>query len=184
MKKIKSMFENLGKNIILSLLFIVIFLNFNLEDISKVITGVVAICGLIIAYSYNNGAKNQREQQLLQNKREYYNKFVEAYINKMNYYPALFDTLEAVEANEKFCIEASRLTIYASKDVIECVAKIQRGEKVESEELILLIRKDLGLCDMEKIPLGLVVSNLVIVNGKVVDKNSVQEDLTNKNIKN
>lgn len=102
----------------------------------------------------------------------------------MNYYPALFDTLEAVEANEKFCIEASRLTMYASKDVIECVAKIQKGEKVESEELILLIRKDLGLCDMEKIPLDLVVSNLVIVNGKVVDKNSVQDDLINKNIKN
>lgn len=70
MKKIQTIFKNLGKNIIVFLIFMVIFLNFNLDDISKVITGIVAICGLIIAYSYNNGAKNQREQQLLQIKKK------------------------------------------------------------------------------------------------------------------
>lgn len=123
MKKIKSMFENLGKNIILSLLFIVIFLNFNLEDISKVITGVVAICGIIIAYSYNNGAKNQREQQLLQNKREYYNKFVEAYINKINYTVTNNDNIkysnQAIEAMSSYAMEISRLNTYASKNVMD-----------------------------------------------------------------
>ena len=82
MKKIQTIFKNLGKNIIVFLIFMVIFLNFNLDDISKVITGIVAICGLIIAYSYNNGAKNQREQQLLQIKKESYIKFVEAFLNK------------------------------------------------------------------------------------------------------
>ena len=51
MKKIQTIFKNLGKNIIVFLIFMVIFLNFNLDDISKVITGIVAICGLIIAYS-------------------------------------------------------------------------------------------------------------------------------------
>lgn len=78
MKKIKSIFKNLSKNVIVSLIFIIIFLNFNLDDISKVITGIVAIGGLIIAYSYNNGVKNQREQQLLQIKKENYIKFVES----------------------------------------------------------------------------------------------------------
>lgn len=168
----------------LCIIIVCLFFHFNLEDFSKIVTAIGTIAGLYIAYSYNNNYKNQKELQIMQIKREYYNEFLAAFIKKMNYYPALFDTLEAVEANEKFCIEASRLTMYASKDVIECVAKIQKGEKVESEELILLIRKDLGLCDMEKIPLDLVVSNLVIVNGKVVDKNSVQDDLINKNIKN
>lgn len=33
MKKIQSMFKNIGKNIIVSLMFIGIFLNFNLDDI-------------------------------------------------------------------------------------------------------------------------------------------------------
>lgn len=47
MKKIQSMFKNIGKNIIVSLIFIGIFLNFNLDDILKVITGIVSICGLI-----------------------------------------------------------------------------------------------------------------------------------------
>lgn len=86
MKKIKSIFKNLSKNIIVSLIFIIIFLNFNLDDISKVITGIVAIGGLIIAYSYNNGVKNQREQQLLQIKKEKYIKFVEAFLNKKIYF--------------------------------------------------------------------------------------------------
>lgn len=86
MKKIQSMFKNIGKNIIVFLIFIGIFLNFNLDDILKVITGIVSICGLIIAYSYNNGAKNQREQQLSQIKKENYIKFVEAFLNKRIYF--------------------------------------------------------------------------------------------------
>lgn len=69
MKKIQSMFKNIGKNIIVSLMFIGIFLNFNLDDILKVITGIVSICGLIIAYSYNNGAKNQTRTTIITDKK-------------------------------------------------------------------------------------------------------------------
>ncbi|NJE28952.1 hypothetical protein E0L01_09225 [Megamonas funiformis] len=136
MKKIKSMFENLGKNIIVSLMFIVIFLNFNLEDISKVVTGIVAICGLIIAYSYNNGMKNQREQQLLQNKREYYNKFFEAYIEYLTYSGTnnekIIHSKEFVITLKNFNIELSRLKLYASKEVMivaECLTKFEEIDK-------------------------------------------------------
>ena len=69
MKKIQSMFKNIGKNIIVSLMFIGIFLNFNLDDILKVITGIVSICGLIIAYSYNNGAKNPTRTTIITDKK-------------------------------------------------------------------------------------------------------------------
>jgi hypothetical protein len=165
----------------LCIIMVCLFFHFNLGDFSKIVTIIGTIAGLYIAYSYNNNYKNQKELQIMQIKREYYNKFLAAFIKKMNYcYPKLSESLEAVQANEKFCIEASRLTMYASKDVIECVAKIQKGENVNPEELILLIRKDLGFCDIEKIPLNLVVSDLVVINGEVVDK----KNLSNKNTKN
>lgn len=129
MKKIQSMFKNIGKNIIVSLMFIGIFLNFNLDDILKVITGIVSICGLIIAYSYNNGAKNQREQQLLQIKKENYIKFLEAFLNKKIYFTkdtiipikkdGRFDlSKEVIEINEIYC----KLNMYASDYILEFVS--------------------------------------------------------------
>ena len=48
MKKIQTIFKNLGKNIIVFLIFMVIFLNFNLDDISKCITGTSPTCYLWI----------------------------------------------------------------------------------------------------------------------------------------
>ena len=132
MKKIKSMFENLGKNIILSLLFIVIFLNFNLEDISKVLTGIVAICGLIIAYSYNNGIKNQREQQLLQIKKENYIKFIEVFLNRKIHFAKdiiiskkegneFISSKKVIEIDEIYYKEICKLNIYASKYVLQFI---------------------------------------------------------------
>ena len=129
MKKIQSMFKNIGKNIIVSLMFIGIFLNFNLDDILKVITGIVSICGLIIAYSYNNGAKNQREQQLLQIKKENYIKFLEAFLNKKIYFTkdtiipikkdGRFDlSKEVIEINEIYC----KLNMYASDYILEFIS--------------------------------------------------------------
>lgn len=129
MKKIQSMFKNIGKNIIVSLMFIGIFLNFNLDDILKVITGIVSICGLIIAYSYNNGAKNQREQQLLQIKKENYIKFLEAFLNKKIYFTkdtiipikkdGCFDlSKEVIEINEIYC----KLNMYASDYILEFIS--------------------------------------------------------------
>lgn len=128
MKKIQSMFKNIGKNIIVSLMFIGIFLNFNLDDILKVITGIVSICGLIIAYSYNNGAKNQWEQQLLQIKKENYIKFLEAFLNKKIYFTkdtiipikkdGRFDlSKEVIEINEIYC----KLNMYASDYILEFI---------------------------------------------------------------
>lgn len=129
MKKIQSMFKNIGKNIIVSLMFIGIFLNFNLDDILKVITGIVSICGLIIAYSYNNGAKNQREQQLLQIKKENYIKFLEAFLNKKIYFTkdtiipikkdGRFDlSKEVIEINEIYC----KLNMYASDYILKFIS--------------------------------------------------------------
>ena len=133
MKKIQSMFKNIGKNIIVSLMFIGIFLNFNLDDILKVITGIVSICGLIIAYSYNNGAKNQREQQLLQIKKENYIKFLEAFLNKKIYFTkdtiipikkdGRFDlSKEVIEINEIYCKEVCKLNMYSSDYILEFIS--------------------------------------------------------------
>lgn len=140
MKKIKSIFKNLSKNVIVSLIFIIIFLNFNLDDISKVITGIVAIGGLIIAYSYNNGVKNQREQQLLQIKKENYIKFVEAFLNKRIYFTK--DTItpqkkgsefilskKVIEVNEIYCKEVCKLNIYASDYILEFISCLNYFEE-------------------------------------------------------
>ena len=62
-------------SVVLIITYISFLLNLDIKDWSQLITAFMAIGGVIIAYSYNNGMKNQREQQLLQNKREYYNKF-------------------------------------------------------------------------------------------------------------
>ena len=142
MKKIQSMFKNIGKNIIVSLMFIGIFLNFNLDDILKVITGIVSICGLIIAYSYNNGAKNQREQQLLQIKKENYIKFLESFLNKKIYFTkdtiipikkdGRFDlSKEVIEINEIYCKEVCKLNIYASRYILEFISCFNDFEVID-----------------------------------------------------
>ena len=148
MKKIQSMFKNIGKNIIVSLIFIGIFLNFNLDDILKVITGIVSICGLIIAYSYNNGAKNQREQQLLQIKKENYIKFLEAFLNKKIYFTkdtiipikkdGRFDlSKEVIEINEIYCKEVCKLNMYASDYILEFISCFILFEKFNIDLILL-----------------------------------------------
>lgn len=151
------MFKNIGKNIIVSLMFIGIFLNFNLDDILKVITGIVSICGLIIAYSYNNGAKNQREQQLLQIKKENYIKFLEVFLNKKIYFTkdtiipikkdGRFDlSKEVIEINEIYC----KLNMYASDYILEFISYFILFENLK---ISLLKKREINIfVDDFKIP--------------------------------
>ncbi|WP_317406065.1 hypothetical protein [Megamonas funiformis] len=123
-------------NVVLIITCISFFFNLDIKDWSQLITTFMAIGGVIIAYSYNNGMKNQREQQLLQNKREYYNKFFEAYIEYVIYSGTnnekIIYSKEFAITLKKFNIELSRLKLYASKEVIiiaECLDKFEEIDK-------------------------------------------------------
>lgn len=97
-------------------------LDFSIDDWSKIITTIVAIGGFMIAYSYNNGAKNQRKQQLLQNTRENYNKFIEAFMMYIFYMRGSAEEIEnskeLIQYVEQYTIELARLSTYASQNVI------------------------------------------------------------------
>ncbi|MFQ7190995.1 MAG: hypothetical protein ACLRPD_03595 [Megamonas funiformis] len=123
-------------SVVLIITYISFLLNLDIKDWSQLITAFMAIGGVIIAYSYNNGMKNQREQQLLQNKREYYNKFFEAYIEYVIYSGTnnekIIYSKEFAITLKKFNIELSRLKLYASKEVIiiaECLDKFEEIDK-------------------------------------------------------
>lgn len=126
---------------ILIITLICINLKFSIDDWSKIITTTVAIGGLMIACSYNNGTKNQKEQLLLQNKREYYNKFIEAYTKHLYYSSTnnkkILNSKEYVIALENFCLECSRLKLYASKEVIlltDCIYLLEQIDANISRE--------------------------------------------------
>lgn len=193
MKKIQTIFKNLGKNIIVFLIFMVIFLNFNLDDISKVITGIVAICGLIIAYSYNNGAKNQREQQLLQIKKESYIKFVEAFLNKKIYFtkntiiPQKKDDCfelpkEVIEINEIYCKEVCKLNIYAPDYILEFISCFNDFEVID----VMVFEKygiDVWRTDNKGARIGSLIKNTEEKTSSKIEKSEIEMRLYNLRLK-
>ena len=193
MKKIQTIFKNLGKNIIVFLIFMVIFLNFNLDDISKVITGIVAICGLIIAYSYNKGARNQREQQLLQIKKESYIKFVEAFLNKKIYFTK--DTIipqkkddcfelpkEVIEINEIYCKEVCKLNIYAPDYILEFISCFNDFEVID----VMVFEKygvDVWRTDNKGACIGSLIKNTEEKTSSKIEKSEIEMRLYNLRLK-
>ena len=120
-------------------------LKFN--DIISALQLFIAAFVAFIAYQYNNNYKNQKELQIMIMKRENYNKFIEVFMKKILYSNSkIVDSIEAANANKDFCVEYSKLGVYASDEVIGFCAELQCGNTNKSpKELINLIRKDLNM---------------------------------------
>lgn len=164
---------------------VVVYLSFmegmGAQEAVEVIKVLVGIFLAYVAYQYNNHYKNQKELQRMEMKREYYNKFLEAFMRKMFYTgalrPEILHSLEAAKANEMFCIEVSRLSSYASKEVMIFVEQFQnqpqtavRTQDGDPRRLFALIRKDLGMGDGENLQLYPQIPNQVIINNEVLER--------------
>jgi len=114
-------------------------------------TAIITILGsiLVAQLSSNANAKQQREAESRKIKQDYYNRFIEALTTKLAYIKDSTCT-EAIESNQKFCLEANRLPLYASQKVVKFVNDISEGKKASFSELFTLIREDLCSNDYEK----------------------------------
>lgn len=107
-------------------------------------------------------------------KREYYNRFIEVFYWKISYSSSDFDeiknSVEAVKANQNYCLEVSRLITYGSKEVIDFIVNIDdksvTGESINPKQLLLLIRKDLGM-ETLNIELELQLPSKVLIDNKL-----------------
>lgn len=140
-------------------------LKFN--DIISALQLFIAAFVAFIAYQYNNNYKNQKELQIMIMKRENYSKFLEAFMKKISYnHPQIVNSIEAANANKDFCVEYSKLGVYASDEVIEFCAEVQCGNTSKSpKELINLIRKDLNMKQLSNSEYCPQTPNSVVITG-------------------
>ena len=99
------------------------------KDIVTIITGIfstgAAIFAAYIAYSFNNNSKNQKEQYILQSKRENYASFIKIYLKYMSFErsnnPKIKNSKEYVQVTQEYVLEITKLNIYASKEIIDYI---------------------------------------------------------------
>ena len=101
-------------------------------------------------------------------KRKYYNAFIEAFTQKL-FYINKPDCMEKIEAEMTFVLEANRLPLYASEEMIQFIERIKNStiaKETKMEEFLVILRKDLcensfdNFSDIKKI--ALVMPNRVI----------------------
>lgn len=106
---------------------------------------VFTIIGSIVATKMTNNAqlKQQRIEAVREMKRTYYNQLVETFTDKLQYSNKP-DSVEKVEANMKFMVEANRLPLYASQDMVKFIndTKVPHNTR-SSAEFFNIMREDL-----------------------------------------
>ena len=138
---------------------------------------VLTIIGSIVAVKVtsNSQIKEQKIAADREMKRKYYNAFIEAFTKKL-FYINKPDCMEKIEAEMTFVLEANRLPLYASEEMIQFIERIknpQIAKETKMEELLVILRKDLcensfdNFSDIKEITLTM--ANRVIytdVNGR------------------
>ena len=119
----------------------------------SVIGIVIAIIGSIIATNITNNGQleQQRIEAVREMKRTYYNQLTEAYIEKLMYIDKP-DSIEKINSEKKFLVEASRLPLYASQEMIEFIERMKNpniAAKTSVTEFYKIMRKDLCSNDFE-----------------------------------
>lgn len=114
-----------------------------------------SITGLWIGYIINSvlSEKDLMKQKNFEIKQKYYHEFLKIFSIKLNYItknPPKDSNQEEDEElkkiNKEFAFEVSRLSLYASSEVIDLIEKMKDNEKnFEVKEMINLIREDLNL---------------------------------------
>ena len=108
---------------------------------------VLTIIGSIVAVKVtsNSQIKEQKIAADREMKRKYYNAFIEAFTKKL-FYINKPDCMEKIEAEMTFVLEANRLQLYASEEMIQFIERIknpQIAKETKMEELLVILRKDL-----------------------------------------
>ena len=108
---------------------------------------VLTIIGSIVAVKVtsNSQIKEQKIAADREMKRKYYNAFIEAFTKKL-FYINKPDCMEKIEAEMTFVLEANRLPLYASEEMIQFIERIknpQIAKETKMEELLVILRKDL-----------------------------------------
>ena len=108
---------------------------------------VLTIIGSIVAVKVTSNSQ-KKEQKIAADremKRKYYNAFIEAFTKKL-FYINKPDCMEKIEAEMTFVLEANRLPLYASEEMIQFIERIknpQIAKETKMEELLVILRKDL-----------------------------------------
>ena len=108
---------------------------------------VLTIIGSIVAVKVTSSSqiKEQKIAADREMKRKYYNAFIEAFTKKL-FYINKPDCMEKIEAEMTFVLEANRLPLYASEEMIQFIERIknpQIAKETKMEELLVILRKDL-----------------------------------------
>jgi len=124
------------------------------DVVYKAATLVLAITVAYFGYKYNNNVKNARIVDERRLKAQYYHVFLESCIKYFSYVQnknaQANMSLEAADYNMNFCIEVSRLPLYASEEIIQYLSKCQdKTEALDLSKLENLIIDDLESNDVE-----------------------------------
>lgn len=108
---------------------------------------VLTIIGSIVAVKVtsNSQIKEQKIAADREMKRKYYNAFIEAFTKKL-FYTNKPDCIEKIEADMAFVLEANRLPLYASEEMIQFIERIKNpkiAKETKMEEFLVILRKDL-----------------------------------------
>lgn len=108
---------------------------------------ILTIIGSIIAVKMTSISqiKEQKIAADREMKRKYYNAFIEAFTKKL-FYTDKPDCIEKVEAEMTFVLEANRLSLYASEEMIKFIESIknpQVANKFNMNDFLIILRKDL-----------------------------------------
>lgn len=108
---------------------------------------VLTIIGSIVAVKVtsNSQIKEQKIAADREMKRKYYNAFIEAFTKKL-FYINKPDCMEKIEAEMTFVLEANRLPLYASEEMIQFIERIKNStiaKETKMEEFLVILRKDL-----------------------------------------
>ena len=90
---------------------------------------VLTIIGSIVAVKVtsNSQIKEQKIAADREMKRKYYNAFIEAFTKKL-FYINKPDCMEKIEAEMTFVLEANRLPLYASEEMIQFIERIKNPQ--------------------------------------------------------
>lgn len=111
------------------------------------VSTILTIIGSIVAVKVtsNSQIKEQKIAADREMKRKYYNAFIEAYTKKL-FYINKSDCIEKIEAEMAFVLEANRLPLYASEEMIQFIEKIKNptiAKETKMEDFLVILRKDL-----------------------------------------
>ena len=134
------------------------FISMETEIIVAIIAAsatVMTIIGSIIATQMTTNAQ-LREQQIASNremKRNYYAKFIDAFTKKL-FYADKPDCVEKVMAEMEFVLEANKLPMFASEEMLQFIEKMKNPKAAQDTpvgEFLKILRNDLCENDFNKL---------------------------------